>query len=57
MCPDCGKFLPLPRPTNRKRSKGHTKDLYCVYCDKIVKTIEIRSGDFYVRNNGSMIYV
>lgn len=56
ICPDCGKSLPLPRLKSCKRNKGHIKDLFCVYCNKMVKTTEVRSGDFYVKNDGNIIY-
>lgn len=56
VCPECGKMLPLPRPRSCKRNKGHNKDLFCVYCGKVVKTTEIRKGDVYVKDNGEVIY-
>jgi hypothetical protein len=55
ICPCCGNNLPLPRPKNRRRTKGHIKHLYCVFCDKVVKTTEVRNGDCYV-SNGKVIY-
>lgn len=57
ICPECGNSFPLPRSKNVKRNRGHVKDLYCFYCNKVVKTTEIRSGDYYVRNNGVTSYV
>ena len=56
ICPECGKYLPLPRPKSCKRNKGHVKDLYCVYCNKVVKTTEVRSGDCYECFDGKIIY-
>ena len=56
ICPCCGNSLPLARKKSCKRNKGHIKDLFCVYCNKIVKTVEVRQGDCYVRNNGKVIY-
>lgn len=56
ICPECKRTFPIPRPKSIKRNKGHIKDLYCVYCNKTVKTIEIRNGDYYVNCNGKIIY-
>lgn len=47
MCTECGKKFPLPRPQSQRREKGHVKDLWCPFCKKMVKTIEIRDNDFY----------
>ena len=57
ICPECGNSIPLPRMKNNKRKKGHIKDLYCPYCNQVVKTTEIRSGDVYVKSNGTIVYV
>lgn len=57
ICPECGNVFPLPRKKGSKRNKGHIKDLYCVDCNKIVKTTEIRSGDYYKDKNGNIIYI
>lgn len=57
VCPECGKTLPLPRPKSCKRNKGHVKDLFCVYCGKVVKTTEIRSGDYFIGKCGNVMYV
>lgn len=56
VCPECGNVLPLPRKKSRRREKGHIKDLFCVYCNKVVKTTEVRQGDAYMRLDGSIIY-
>ena len=56
ICPECGETLPLPRPRSCKRNKGHIKDLFCVYCNKVVKTMEVRNGDYFIRDNGKVIY-
>ena len=57
ICPECENSLPLPRFKGKKRERGHIKSLYCVYCNNVVKTTEIRNGDFYVSSDGKMIYV
>jgi hypothetical protein len=56
VCPECNNVLPLPRKRSSKIDKGHIKDLFCVYCNKVVKTTEVRQGDAYVRLDGSVIY-
>ena len=40
LCPECNNIIPLPRKTKSEREKGHIKDIYCPWCDKIQKTIE-----------------
>ena len=45
-CPECSNSIPLPRMKNARRSKGHIKDLFCPYCNDVVKTKEIRPIDF-----------
>ena len=57
ICPECNNCFPLPRSKSKKRNKGHIKDLYCIYCKKIVKTTEIRNGDYHVKHDGNVIYM
>ena len=57
ICPECGGTFPLPRKKSKRRDKGHIKDLYCVYCGKVVKTTEVRCGDAFVKDDGNVIYV
>ena len=57
VCPECGKTFPLPRTKSMKRNKGHIKDLYCVYCNKEVKATEIRNGDYYAGDDGTIYYI
>lgn len=57
VCPECGNIFPLPRKKSKKRNKGHIKDLYCVCCGEVVKTTEVREGDAYKRDDGSIIYI
>lgn len=56
ICPECGGKFPLPRRQSKKREKGHIKDLYCPYCNKVVKTMEIRTGDTYITEDGKILY-
>lgn len=56
ICPECGNITPLPRKKSSKRNKGHIKDLFCIRCNEIVKTMEVREGDAYVKYDGSVIY-
>ena len=57
LCPKCDNVFPLPRPKSRMRELGHIKTLYCVFCNDMVKTIEIRSGDCYIKDDESIIFV
>lgn len=57
ICMECENVIPLPRLQSCQREKGHIKDLYCPCCRKIVKTLEIRCGDVYIKNNGNVVYV
>ena len=45
ICPECGKSFPLPRSKSMRRSKGHIKTLYCVFCNKETDAIELRDCD------------
>ncbi len=56
ICSECGNIFPLPRRENKKRNKGHIKDLYCIHCNKVVKTTEIRNRDCYIGDNGNIVY-
>ena len=42
VCPECGQTIPLPRRKGKVREKGHIKDLWCPFCQKIQKTREYR---------------
>lgn len=44
-CPDCGNIIPIPRRKSRQRPKGHIKDLYCPWCNKVQKTIEYKVNE------------
>jgi hypothetical protein len=57
VCPGCNNLFPIPRKKSRKRNKGHIKNLYCVFCGEIVKTMEVREGDTYMYDDGRTIYV
>lgn len=46
ICPDCGKAFPIPRLKSSARERGHIKDLYCPFCNKISKMLEIKENDF-----------
>ena len=56
MCPTCKHILPLPRNKSVKRKKGHIKDLYCIYCNKITEAIEM-GEDRYITQDGVKNYV
>ena len=44
LCPDCGHIIPLPRKKQSAREKGHIKDIYCPWCDKVQHTKEYQSN-------------
>ena len=46
ICPECGKKFPIIRIASKTREKNHIKDLYCPYCKKEQKFLEVRSIDF-----------
>lgn len=56
ICPECRNKFPLPRQKSKRRSKGHIKDLYCPFCKKVVKTMEIRPDDYIEMYDGSVFY-
>ena len=55
ICPECNNSFPLPRRKNKERERGHIKDLYCPFCNKVQKTMEIRNTDFYKNGFGEFI--
>ena len=56
ICCECGNCMPLPRKCSRRRERGHIKSLFCVYCNDIVATKEVRKGDIFVKADGAYIY-
>ena len=46
ICPECGNKFPIPRLKSQSRERGHIKDVYCPYCNKTQKMLEIRDDDF-----------
>lgn len=52
-CTCCGKEgIPIPRKNNQIREPGHLKNLFCIYCNKIVNHVEIRPvGTKYTYEN------
>lgn len=55
LCPSCNHTIPIPRKRNRQRERGHIKDLYCPWCDKVVKTTEYREGEPISTFDGTML--
>lgn len=53
ICPQCGNKFPLPRPSGRKREKGHIKDLWCPFCQEKVKFKEVKSNEVHTTLNGT----
>ena len=56
ICPECKNTFPIMRPHGHNREKGHIKDIWCPYCKKVQKFLEIRKKDYYVKVNGTVIY-
>lgn len=56
ICSECGNSFPLPRQKSWRREKGHIKDLWCPFCKKKVKTIEIRPRDSFKTMSGEVLY-
>ena len=55
ICSICDKATyELPR-IHRQREKGHIKDLFCPWCNKVTKCTEIRPGDGYITLSGKII--
>lgn len=45
-CINCGnKSIPLFRAGNKKKSKGHRKNMYCPHCQHTLNHIECRNMD------------
>lgn len=45
ICPHCGEIVSIQRRKHRTKTIGHIKDMYCPYCKKDRKFIEIRDKD------------
>lgn len=46
-CTECGtKGIPILRPSNKRREKGHLKNLYCCHCRKEVNHVEISGYNY-----------
>lgn len=50
ICSECHNAFPLPRFKYTKRKKKHVKDLYCPFCNKVVKTEEINDNEIVFDN-------
>ena len=47
ICSECGNVMTIARKECKRRSKYHIKDMFCVYCNKISKFIEVHDVDIY----------
>lgn len=47
ICPYCGEIITIQRKPSKSKSIGHIKDMYCPYCLKTRKFIEIVDRDKY----------
>ncbi len=48
ICLECGSAFPLFRRTNRQKTTGHIKDLWCIKCEKITKHYEVKNIDIFL---------
>lgn len=44
-CVQCGKSMPVMRPTCNYREKGHRKKMYCPYCKVVINHIDCRNQE------------
>ena len=42
-CPECDNKLQIWRKTAKQKLKGHTKHMWCPYCQKVVGFIELKN--------------
>lgn len=54
ICPECGHTFPIPRRMDRQRPKRHIKDLYCPFCGRVQKMLEVREGDYLIERFSGM---
>lgn len=45
ICPKCNHVIPIPRKMSYARKKGHIKDVYCPWCNKVQHTIEYQTNE------------
>ena len=56
-CTCCGKKgLPVQRRKGQEREKGHLKRLFCIYCNKEVNHVEIKSDGRYTLEDFKIEY-
>jgi len=46
ICMECGKNFPIMRPVGRQRERHHIKDIWCPFCGRVQKFMEIRYCDW-----------
>lgn len=51
ICPNCGRSFPVPRFKRKNREKGHIKDIWCPFCQKVEKMREVRNDDFVLKRD------
>ena len=56
ICTTCRNKFPLMRNHGEKRSRGHIKDMWCPFCGTDRKFMEIPTGNYYVDENGKILY-
>jgi ribosomal protein L33 len=45
-CSECSNKLQIFRKSAKQRKKGHTKHMWCPYCQKVVGFTEIKDFEF-----------
>lgn len=45
-CSECGEVFTIPRNNGRLREKGHKKDIYCPFCQKVTKFTQTRKAAY-----------
>lgn len=50
-CTSCGNPQQIWRRAGRQKKYGHIKDIYCPYCKKDVKGVEIKNGYMNIKND------
>ena len=42
-CPKCNRTVEIWRKTSKQKKKGHTKHMWCPYCNEIVGFVELKN--------------
>ena len=47
LCSNCGEIFPIQRKNGKGHKMNHIKDMYCPFCKKVSKFIELVDRDLY----------